>query len=322
MKETLKEKEIRKEVLHRSKAEIEKEINSKSESSKRSYSRIQSINDEISKLSAEHGKHEAEINAIERQINEIRLKRGTFETRLSDITAELKAYDAATSPLKSQLTEMEAEVNVLSSKITELGNVNQKAPEIYEERKKTVEEAASRVSTLLTEKEAVLRMMEEIDSKKLQTFMDMLNEVNKSFMKLYNYVFPGKACIVLEDDKDPLSSGIHIKISEGKAEKQFMSMSGGERAIISLMLLFSIHMGRKSSLYIFDEVDAALDKENAKKLSILIKEMSKEAQFIVISHNDSLIVNADTAIGVVKAEGESRAYGVEVSSMVKKQAVV
>jgi chromosome segregation protein len=217
---------------------------------------------------------------------------------------------------------MEAEVNILSSKINDLGNVNLKAPEIYDERKKTVEEASSRVSTLQTEKDAVLRMMEEIDSKKLQTFMDMLNEVNKNFMKLYNYVFPGKAGIVLENDKDPLNSGIHIKITEGKTEKQFMSMSGGERAIISLMLLFSIHMGRKSSLYIFDEVDAALDKENAKKLSTLVKQMSQEAQFIVISHNDSLIVNADTAIGVVKTEGESKAYGVDVSSMIKKQAVV
>ena len=165
-------------------------------------------------------------------------------------------------------------------------------------------------------------MIDEIDSKKLQTFMDMLNEVNKNFMKLYNYIFPGKASIVLENDKDPLNSGIHIRISEGKTEKQFMSMSGGERAIISLMLLFSIHMGKKSSLYIFDEVDAALDKENAKKLSMLIKEMSKEAQFIVISHNDSLIVNSDTAIGVVKTEGESKAYGVDIASMIKNKAAV
>ena len=77
-------------------------------------------------------------------------------------------------------------------------------------------------------------------------------------------------------------------------------------------------MGKKSSLYIFDEVDAALDKENAKKLSTLIKEMSREAQFIVISHNDSLIVNSDAAIGVVKTDGESKAYGIDVPSIIKK----
>ncbi len=317
-RESLKDKDVRKEVLKKSKGDIEKEINSKSESGKKAYTRIQSINDDVGKLSTEYGKLDAEINGLERQTNEIKLRRGTSETRLSDITAELKAYDATIAPLKGKLEEMEAEVNVLNVKISDLGNVNLKAPEIYEERKRTVEEASSRVSTLQTEKMAVLSMIDEIDSKKLQTFMDMLNETNKNFMKLYNYVFTGKASLVIENEKDPLSSGIHIKITEGKTEKQFMSMSGGERAIISLMLLFSIHMGKKSSLYIFDEVDAALDKENAKKLSLLVKEMSKEAQFIVISHNDSLIVNADAAIGVVKTEGESKAYGVDVASIIKK----
>lgn len=317
-RESLKDKDVRKEVLHKSKSDIEIEISSKSESTKKVIARIQSISEEANRLSSDFGKYDADINNLERQIGDIRLKRGTSETRLSDITAELKAYDSGMTALNVQLAEMEAEVSILTSKINELGSVNLKAPEIYEEKKRTVEDAASRVSTLHTEKDAVLRMIEEIDSKKLQTFMDMLNEVNKNFMRLYNYIYPGKASIVLENDKDPLNSGIHIRISEGKTEKQFMSMSGGERAIISLMLLFSIHMGKKSSLYIFDEVDAALDKENAKKLSLLIKEMSKEAQFIVISHNDSLIVNSDTAIGVVKTEGESRAYGVDIASMIKK----
>ncbi|MDE1859127.1 MAG: chromosome segregation protein SMC [Candidatus Micrarchaeota archaeon] len=317
-KEQLSEKEVRKEVLYKTKSGIEKEINTKSESGRQAYSRIQAINDEVSKLSSEYGRIDAEINGFERQVNEIKLKRQTSETRLNDISAELKLYDHTVHPLKGKLEEMEAEVNVLSAKMLELGNVNLKAPEIYEEKKKMVDDAMSRMSTLQTEKDAVVRMIEEIDSKKLQTFMNTLNEVNKNFIKLYNYVYPGKACIILENEKDPLNSGIHIRISNGKSETQFMSMSGGERAIISLMLLFSIHLCKKSSLYIFDEVDAALDKENAKKLSMLIKEMSKEAQFIVISHNDSLIVNADTAIGVVKTEGESKAYGVDIASIVKK----
>ncbi|MCL4375245.1 AAA family ATPase [Candidatus Marsarchaeota archaeon] len=77
-------------------------------------------------------------------------------------------------------------------------------------------------------------------------------------------------------------------------------------------------MCKPSQIYVFDEVDSALDKENSKKLSFLIKEMSKNSQFIVVSHNDSLIVNADAAIGVVKSNEESKAVGVEIASMVKK----
>ncbi len=84
------------------------------------------------------------------------------------------------------------------------------------------------------------------------------------------------------------------------------------------MLLFAIHMCKPSAIYLFDEIDAALDKENSKKLSQLIKEMAKQAQFIVVSHNDSLIVNADAAIGVVRAEDESKAVGIEISSLKNK----
>ena len=67
------------------------------------------------------------------------------------------------------------------------------------------------------------------------------------------------------------------------------------------------------SLYVFDEIDASLDKENSKKLSKLMKEMSKKSQLIVISHNDSLITAADTAIGVVHRSGESRVVGLQLT---------
>ena len=77
-------------------------------------------------------------------------------------------------------------------------------------------------------------------------------------------------------------------------------------------------MCKPSSLYLFDEIDSALDKENSKRLSQLIKQMAKEAQFIVVSHNDSLIVNADVALGVAKSGGDSQVYGIEISNLSKK----
>ena len=94
-------------------------------------------------------------------------------------------------------------------------------------------------------------------------------------------------------------------------------MSGGQKSLILLMMLFAIHLCKPSLLYVFDEVDSALDKENSAKLSKLIKEMSKHAQFFVVSHNDSLIVNADTAIGVTRSGGESKVVGIEISKIVR-----
>ena len=126
------------------------------------------------------------------------------------------------------------------------------------------------------------------------------------------------ARIELENPDDPLNGGIEIRIENGRSFKRVGSFSGGEKSLLSLMLLFAIHMCKPSAMYLFDEIDAALDKENSKKLSQLIKEMAKQAQFIVVSHNDSLIVNADAAIGVVRAQDESKAVGIEISSLRNK----
>ena len=321
LKSQLDEKELRKEVLTKSKEDIERELSGKGASSRKLIERQNAINTEMNRLSMEMGKLDSEITNFERMINDLRLKKATAETRLNDITAELStsAYQAqGLELLKGKPEEMDSEANILKSKIDEMGNVNLKAPEVYEAMKAQTEEAISKVTTLQTEKDAVLGMIEQIDSKKLQTFMDMLNQVNKNFARLYNFVFPGKATIMLENETDPLNSGIYMKLNDGKSDIPLKSLSGGQKSMVALMLLFSIHLCKKSSLYLFDEVDAALDPDNAKILSKLIKQMSDVAQFIVISHNNSLIVNADTAIGVAMDDKkESKAIGLEIGSMLK-----
>ena len=159
-----------------------------------------------------------------------------------------------------------------------------------------------------------MKMIEEIDSKKLKIFMETFETVNKNFMNLYGVLFPEKAALELDNPKEPFESGIRMKIPDGKGFKREKELSGGEKSLRLLVLLFAIHMHKPSSLYVFDEVDAALDKENSKKLSHLLKEMSKNSQFIVVSHNDTLITQAEAAIGVAKQENHSRVFGIELTS--------
>ncbi len=310
----------RRDALTKTAKDIEAEISSASGSSKKLYEKLNKVDSDIAALSSENGKTTAEISNAERQISELSIKRGQLEVRINDLAVELNSYDKNIEPASGSLQEMEKEAGILSARIADLGNVNMKAPELFLQRKADVDEARSRTETLESERQAVMRMIEEIESKKLQTFMNTLNEVTKNFSKLFSYIFTEKASIELENPKDPFSSGIEIKVSTGKTVKLLSSMSGGEKSLISLVLIFSIHMCKPSAMYVFDEVDAALDKENSKKLSHLIKEMSSNAQFIVVSHNDSLIANADTAIGVVRAEGGSKAIGLEVSSIMERKA--
>ncbi|MDE1845887.1 MAG: chromosome segregation protein SMC [Candidatus Micrarchaeota archaeon] len=314
-----KDKHATRIALENSRHSLEEKIKSGSAIGKETYEKVEAIEAKLAKLNLEKGKIGYDRDDIERQQNEFKVKIGQMEIRLSDVVAELATYGQANlEHLRLGVEEMEREASVTSVKIEQLGNVNLKAPELYETKKKDAEEASGRLETLVVEKEAVLKMIEEIDSKKFKIFMETFDVVNVNFTKLYNYIFPGKASIELEDPKNPFESGLHIKMIDGKTTKRENSLSGGEKSLVMLMLLFSIHMHKPSSLYIFDEVDSALDKENSKKLSHLIKEMSKSSQFVVVSHNDSLIVNADTAIGVAKTDGESRAVGLQVANVAAK----
>jgi chromosome segregation protein len=322
-REALKADAARKSDLAKQKEKVDAEVKNSSKANKDSFDRVNKIDTEMQSISKEQGKLGAAADDVARRLGELEVKKGQMEMRLNDIRAELAAFGAIEGEvIDEEIEKMERESGVLNARIADLGSVNLKAPEIYEEKKRSVEEANEKVATLDAERRAVLAMMEEINSKKIASFMSTFDEVNKNFAKLYNYIFPGAAHIELEDANDPLNSGIEIRIENGRSFKRVGSFSGGEKSLLSLMLLFAIHMCKPSAIYLFDEIDAALDKENSKKLSQLIKEMAKQAQFIVVSHNDSLIASADAAIGVIRAEDESKAVGIEISSLKNKQAAV
>ncbi len=332
LKEELAELGKRRSAVAKAKSELEDRIRKSGEQNKKAYEQLQSFQDAVNKLVSERSLLSSELDRAESQLGEKRLLRNQIETRISDYEAEVAAYGKETFA-DGKAEDMDKEIAVLSSKIADLGNVNLKAPESYELKKRDVELANERITTLNGERESILKMIEEIDSKKTKVFLDTLEQVNKNFVRLYGAILPGKASMELSDMKDIFNSGLYIRISslrnkktkigeanpdQGAAQtymKNMDSLSGGQKSMILLVLLFAIHTYKPSPLYIFDEIDSALDKENSKKLSQLIKMLSKSSQFVVVSHNDTLISDADIAIGVTSVNDESRAVGIEVSSI-------
>jgi len=312
------EKNARMNTLLKEKKELEEKIKSSGEANKGIYEKLEKIESEIAKLSNEQGKLSGESSNINSKLQEMKMRRSQLEVRLGDLRAEISVYaNENIEMLNGKIEEMEREASLLSDKLRELGNVNLKAPEIYKEKEKDVAEAKSKVEMLESEREAILKMIEEIDAKKYSIFMETFNAVSKNFSKLYSYISDDKAELVLSDERDPFNSELLIKVkTKNNIAKRAESMSGGERSMLMLTLVFAIHMYKPSSIYIFDEIDAALDKENSKKLSQLLKQLSAESQFIVVSHNDTLISNADAAIGVAKVNGESKIFGLQVSSII------
>ena len=284
------------------------------------YERISEYDKHIAQISSEKGKLAMSIERTNRNLMENEMNKAQLEVRIGDIRAELPSYQKLEEISNMDIYGLENETSRTKIKLEGMGSINLKAPEMYEQKSRDVSEAEKKLSTVQNERDAILEMITQIDSKKINIFNETLDAVNKNFKELYSYIFPGSAELCIDNPKEVFNSGLNIHATINKKKTLIDRFSGGQKSLTMLLLIFAIQMRRAMAFYIFDEIDAALDKENSKKLSMLIKEMSKRSQFVVVSHNDSMIVGSQTNIGVVMQSGESKAVGIAFSE--EKQQLV
>ena len=157
-------------------------------------------------------------------------------------------------------------------------------------------------------------MMTEIEQNKKGLFMKTYKEIATNFKTIFNSLTTkGEAYIELENEEDPLSEGVDIKVKiTTNKYLDIRSLSGGEKTLAALSFIFAIQEYTPASFYLLDEVDAALDKQNSEKLSQLIAQYSKKAQYIVVSHNDQIISEANQVYGVSMQDGISKVVSLKV----------
>jgi chromosome segregation protein len=175
-----------------------------------------------------------------------------------------------------------------------------RALEVYEQIEKEYNSLIEKQDKLRSEKEDVLVMINEIETKKKELFMKTFEKMDAEFRKMFAQLSTkGEAFLELENPKEPLVEGLSIKVRiSGRKFLDIRSLSGGEKTMTALAFIFAIQEFEPASFYVLDEVDAALDKKNSEKLAELLKKYSDKAQYIIISHNDGLINTADTLYGV------------------------
>ena len=298
-------------ALEADRADMEKSMSSKDSVAKELYSKISACEKKLADMGFKSGSAHSEAEKLERAMIEVSGKISQAEVRIGDIRAEKRGYDGA-ELIEGEIEQLEQRLGAAKSSLATLGSVNMKAPEMYEERYMEVKSAEDKLATIGMEKASILDMINEIESRKSSVFAEVFDSVNSNFKKIYSYTNSGDAEMKLDNPKNPFESGLHIIVSEGGRKRSVEALSGGEKSFVLIMLIFAIQMRNPMSFYIFDEIDSALDKENSKKLSLLLKKLGENSQFIVVSHNDSLIAYADTVIGVAKAAGVSKAVGIEV----------
>ncbi len=300
--------------------EIEESIKGRSTSSNSLLKELQNHDEQMNNMGFQHGKLTGEVSRLEKDMIETESKRSQLQTRLSDIKAELLSYTEAKPTEFKDISELETKQLECKHEMELLGNVNLKAPEAYAQRKKDVDEANRKLEILNKEKDSIMAMINEIESRRLNVFNETFSEVNENFKKLYSSIFDGSAFLYLDNPSEPFNAKMLFNIQTAHRKHNEEELSGGQKSLVMFALLFAIQMRKPMSFYLYDEIDVALDKENSKKLSMLIQELSKNSQFVVISHNDSLITMAEVAIGVAKQENQSRVVGIELTN--SRQSVV
>ena len=197
----------------------------------------------------------------------------------------------------------------------EIGSVNMRALEIYEQIEQEHAKLVEKKDTLAKEKGDVEALMAEIEGKKKDLFMKTFDSLNSEFQKIFSTLSKkGQAELELENKEDPFADGVWIKVRlAGQKFLDIRSLSGGEKTMTALAFIFAIQEHDPASFYILDEVDAALDKHNAEKLAKLIHDYSDRAQYILISHNDGVIGEAHNLYGIsMDEDGISKVVSLKV----------
>ncbi len=244
---------------------------------------------------------------LEDQINYLKIGKAKIDAEKEAFEMELFEF-AGIEIIKASMNVLEEKLHKAKEELSQIGSINMRALEVYDNIKKEYDIVQEKVDTLQKEKEEIMKIIEEIDNKKTKTFMRNFRALNELFSQNFSQLYTkGVAFLELENKEDIFAGGVNIvvKLAKGKYF-DVTSLSGGEQSLVALSLLFAIQEYKPYHFYILDEIDAALDKRNSERLSGLLSKYIKEGQYIIITHNDAIILNSDVLYGVSMHEGVSK----------------
>ncbi len=283
------------------------EIKEKEEKEKKFYSKFKALFNKRNQTNEELNKNENHIDKIdenrrkaEHKMNTISLEEARVNAEYSGLMEDFDQYKEMKIKIIKTEEELKKEINEFERMKDNLGGINMRALEIYNEVETEFHKLVDKKNILMNEKENVMNLMEEIEGKKKELFMNTFEVVNKNFInKFHALSTKGDAFLELENKENPFEAGVAIRVKlSGKKFMDIRGLSGGEKTMTALAFIFAIQEHEPASFYVLDEVDAALDKHNSEKLSQLVRSYCNGAQYIVVSHNNAMINEADNLYGV------------------------
>ena len=246
----------------------------------------------------------------------------TLRTLLGNLTEHFKlSFEAAQSQAKAVENLASAEQNLknLERAIRALGPVNLDAIEQYDEVNNRLTFLNEQRTDILSARDLLLDTIHEMDDEVKERFKVTFEAIRESFKQTFKQMFGGGSADLILTENDILTAGVEISVQPpGKKIQSLNLMSGGEKALSALALLFSIIRVKTIPFVILDEVEAALDEANVKRFGDYLNRFDKESQFIVVTHRKGTMAAADAIYGVTMQEsGVSKIVSVKLKDMEK-----
>jgi len=285
-------------------AEKEKEQATARESKDRAKSEASSRSDELQALREKRREAYQGLENLRRSLTRYERVEAEAEAELEALgkVDEKEDDDLVDAPLK----DLERRVEQNARRIRRLEPVNMRAIDDYTAAEEEYNLFRERVDALETEKREIERLIGEIEERKRQRFLEVLEAVGERFGAIFKDLFEGgSASLELEVPGD-ISSGLVIKAHPPDKEPHVIdALSGGEQTLLAIAFIFALQEFQEAPLFVLDEIDAALDLMNTVRLAKMLREYAKRVQVIVVSHNEETVRHADRAYGVTIKHGVS-----------------
>ena len=276
---------------------------------------LNKIKEDLLKIEIEKKEVFNQINKIILQLNESNHKLDVKSTKLEIQQQNFynklwEDYELTYNKANDMREDIPDNINIikrikeLKDEIKSLGHLNLQAIEEYEDLKERYVFLSKQNEDLKEAQKSLVKIIKDIESKMEKQFMEEFTKIQKNFNNVFVKLFNGgKAELILEDENDVLNSGIEIIAQPpGKKLQSLSLLSGGEKALTAISLLFGILLVKPSPFCVLDEIEAALDDANVDRFAKFLCEISSETQFIIITHRKGTMEIADTLYGTTMAE--------------------
>ena len=249
---------------------------------------------------------ELSISETNNKINDLKLKIVSLKDRISiEFNINVESLLEEAHATKAPLTELEMQVEKYRRRIENYGEVNTMAIDAYNEIKERYEFINTQKADLLEAKDKILETIDEIETTATEKFLDAFNLIRTNFINVFRELFTeGDTCdLKLMDEANPMESKIEIIAKpKGKRPLTINQLSGGEKTLTAISLVFALYLLKPAPFCILDEVDAPLDDSNLSKFNQIIRKFSSDSQFIIVTHNKMTMSSVDIIYGVTMME--------------------